>query len=283
MLTAETEGGQLKCHPYWAGREFGPYRLKALSEKRVALEPNTHRNSTTRRDSDGRLRASTTTGSASPNPATPSAEVPHVVVRKFTLAHTAQPFTPLREITQLHYSSWPDFGAPAQPSHLLALVEQCNAISRAALPPPLASKTKYEEPDATSTSRPVLVHCSAGCGRTGTFCTVDSVIDMLKRQRGEARSGVTPMEINTDEGDYLGKTHHKPNKSVQDDWIFDQDIDLVEKTVEDFRLQRISMVQSLRQYVLCYETALEWLAQQHAPNRGHERGRSESIMARKNS
>jgi protein-tyrosine phosphatase len=39
--------------------------------------------------------------------------------------------------------------------------------------------------------------------------------------------------------------------------------DLVEKTVEDFRLQRLSMVQSLRQFVLCYESVLEWLVEQH--------------------
>merc|ERR1711939_262284 len=33
MLTAESEGGQLKCHPYWSGKEYGPLKLKALSEK----------------------------------------------------------------------------------------------------------------------------------------------------------------------------------------------------------------------------------------------------------
>jgi hypothetical protein len=34
--------------------------------------------------------------------------------------------------------------------------------------------------------------------------------------------------------------------------------DLIAKTVEDFRLQRLSMVQTLRQFVLCYETVLQW-------------------------
>lgn len=51
-------------------------------------------------------------------------------------------------------------------------------------------------------------------------------------------------------------------RPADDAWIFDQDIDIVQKTVEDFRGQRLSMVQSLRQYVLCYETVLEWMAQQ---------------------
>jgi hypothetical protein len=86
---------------------------------------------------------------------------------------------------------------------------------------------------------------------------------MLKRQRKEHKSGVTPMEITTtDDSDYLslgGKSHDEAK-----DWIFDEDTDLVEKTVEDFRMQRISMVQNLRQYVLCYETVLEWISQQRS-------------------
>jgi protein tyrosine phosphatase len=40
-------------------------------------------------------------------------------------------------------------------------------------------------------------------------------------------------------------------------------MDLIAKTVEDFRLQRLSMVQSLRQFVLCYESVMEWLVEQH--------------------
>ena len=42
-------------------------------------------------------------------------------------------------------------------------------------------------------------------------------------------------------------------------WILKDDEDLVAKTVSDFRLQRLSMVQTLRQFVLCYETVLEWI------------------------
>ena len=55
------------------------------------------------------------------------------------------------------------------------------------------------------------------------------------------------------------------DSSAQDadgSWIDDGTVDLVEKTVEDFRHQRLSMVQSLRQYVLCYESVMEWLVEQ---------------------
>ncbi len=263
MLTAESEGGQLKCHPYWAAKEYGAFKLKALSEKKVSLDLQKHRRSATRQES-GRRRA-TTSLESSPAPL-PASEPPFVIVRKFTLSHSAEPFTPMREITQLHYSSWPDFGAPAQPSQLLGLVELSNSMQRASLSPAAASHTKADEPEDSPHTRPILVHCSAGCGRTGTFCTVDSVIDMLKRQRKEHKSGVAPMEITSvTDSDYMAKG--KKSIDENDDWIFNEEIDLVQKTVEDFRKQRISMVQTLRQYVLCYETILEWISQQQAGTR----------------
>ncbi|PVH77818.1 hypothetical protein DL98DRAFT_423014 [Cadophora sp. DSE1049] len=273
MLTAESEGGQLKCHPYWSGKAYGPLKLKALSEKKVALSHSRSRSPKDSRDS-GRRRANTTAETAPPPPPT---ETPHAIIRKFTLSHSAHPFSPMREITQVHYSSWPDFGAPASPGQLLGLVELSNVIQRASTAP--TESTRSDDPESGEISRPMLVHCSAGCGRTGTFCTIDTVIDMLKRQRKEAKSGVTPMDIGSSGGDYMS------SKGVSGDWVFNQDIDLVEKTVEDFRGQRLSMVQSLRQYVLCYETVLEWLSQQHfgTGRTGRDRSGSDSGFERRNS
>jgi protein-tyrosine phosphatase len=46
---------------------------------------------------------------------------------------------------------------------------------------------------------------------------------------------------------------------IDTSWLDDDGIDLIAQTVEDFRGQRLSMVQSLRQFVLCYETVLEWI------------------------
>ena len=240
MLTAESEGGQLKCHHYWASNEFGPYKLKSLSEKKVSLDPKIHRNSSDHNSSSeaGRRRANTTSvssaeSSPNPNPGNPAGrdEIPHVILRKFTLSHAAHPFSPMREITQIHYSSWPDFGAPAKPSTLLGLVELGDRLERAG--------SRDSDSFLAEDTRPVLVHCSAGCGRTGTYCTVDSVVDMLKRQRRAAASSQSTTS-----------------------WLKDQDLDLIASTVEDFREQRISMVQSLTQFVLCYETILEWIARE---------------------
>lgn len=277
MLTAEKEGGQLKCHPYWAAKEYGTFKLKTLSEKKVSLEPNKHRRSTNRQDS-GRRRANTSAESLPP-PVDP-AEPPFVIVRKFTLSHSSEPFIPMREITQLHYSSWPDFGAPAQPSHLLGLVELSNSMQRASLSRS-TGPLKADEPENSPSARPILVHCSAGCGRTGTFCTVDSVIDMLKRQKIESRSGVTPMD-STPSYSTAFTTAPQGMSADNDEWIFDGSVDLVQKTVEDLREQRISMVQTLRQYVLCYETVMEWVSQQHHTG-SRERSGSEPRVGRRSS
>jgi len=55
-----------------------------------------------------------------------------------------------------------------------------------------------------------------------------------------------------------------------EDWERDDSIDLIEKAVNELRNQRISMVQSLRQYVLCYETVLEWYVRRNIPYEQNE-------------
>ncbi|KAI0205459.1 hypothetical protein F4808DRAFT_233627 [Astrocystis sublimbata] len=296
MLTAEQEGGQLKCHPYWQGREFGPIRLKPLSEKKVSLDIDKYKTSSASSSAAshaeaGRRRAHTTTTTLKSSGGASSQKQPqaqndshYVVIRKFALSHAAHPFEPMREITHLHYPSWPDFGTPAQPSHLLAVVELANVMQRSALPLDAkavtasvtadhpSTMTWTDEPESDARARPLLVHCSAGCGRTGTFCTVDSVIDMLKRQRlaSLAKRG----REDTDGDVTMGDRGTSPKKAKHGDrpdefsgnlkgddagWVGETELDLIEVTVEDFRKQRLSMVQTLRQFVLCYESITEWV------------------------
>ena len=84
---------------------------------------------------------------------------------------------------------------------------------------------------------------------------------MLKRQRQNrnVRQG-TPMDVDASS---QGSNPFFNSSTVDGVWVNRDDQDLIEKTVEDFRLQRLSMVQSLRQFVLCYESVLEWLVEQH--------------------
>lgn len=163
-----------------------------------------------------------------------SSETPCIIVRHFGLSHSDFPFQQLREITQLQFPYWPDFGTTSQPSHLLQLIEQCDQVRRAT--ESIALSSDEAEPPG---QRPVLVHCSAGCGRTGTFCTVDSVLDILKRQQSKKRNPSS-------------------NDSPAGAQIYDDRQDLIAKTLSDFRTQRPSMIQNLSQYVLCYESVLEW-------------------------
>lgn len=319
MLTAESEGGQLKCHPYWKERDYGPIRLKPLSEKNASLDLDKHRSHSSTSLSGlmgdtGRRRANTTTTTetSTPTPQPPSgqSETPYVTIRKFALTHAAHPFAPMREITHLHFSSWPDFGTPAQPSHLLALVELANVMQRASMPLETASIvgsgkstdqpsiSLYDQPESDARARPLLVHCSAGCGRTGTFCAVDSVVDMLKRQlrdkgsltqgrdtEGDVTMGgsdddISPKTNTRMDFDEAFKAEIKSpgSSSIDTRWLADDTVDLIQKTVEEFRQQRLSMVQTLRQFVLCYETVLEWAHRMNArranPLRGRARGSS---------
>ncbi|KAJ5373716.1 hypothetical protein N7517_005722 [Penicillium concentricum] len=227
-LTAEIERGQVKCHRYWESGKYGPFEVKAYSEKHISIE-------------SGGEPIDPTVGSPKASTERPDGtnENPVITVRNFSICHTSFPFQPLRDITQLQYPYWPDFGTTSQPTHLLHLIEQCNKVIRA------TSNSSFSSQQAEPKGqRPVLVHCSAGCGRTGTFCTVDSVLDMLKRQRAQAAGG--------------GDMDQNPSGSTE--WMGDFNLDLIAKTVEDFRRQRPSMVQNLSQYALCYESVLEWLS-----------------------
>ncbi|MCJ1463182.1 hypothetical protein MMC07_001787 [Pseudocyphellaria aurata] len=271
MLTAEFEGSQRKCHPYWLSGEHGLFRLRSLSERKVSLETVNftpfNRNPSFKRPGMDRRR-STNNSSLSqkdfshnqPTPQLPESDAAYVIVRTLALSHASHPFEPMREITQLQYSSWPDFGTPAHPRDLLGLVEQCGAAignhdtGRENGPRSADLPVKKGE-------RPVVVHCSAGCGRTGTFCTVDSVVDMLKRQR--RRSSRAEAQDETDEDQAMDLDIDQEDEDFEAcSWPLTDDVDLVTETVKDFRLQRLSMVQTLRQFVLCYESALEWVVRE---------------------
>jgi tyrosine-protein phosphatase 2/3 len=251
MLTAESEGGQVKSHPYWNTGEYGPLKVKLFSEKRVALERNKAKPPQTKlkRPSMGQRRSTNPHADAEKNNLEDSTqrtpETSFIIVRHFTLSHSNRPFQPMREITQMQYTQWPDFGAPAHPQHLLALVQQTSRFVRGSASPKHPAAAAGDP--VPQGQRPILVHCSAGCGRTGTFCTVDSVVDMLERQKLE--DAHDRMEVDSED------TVHAR------DWLHRTDVDLIAKTVEEFRAQRLSMVQSLRQFVLCYESILDWVVE----------------------
>uniref|UniRef100_A0A672PLI1 protein-tyrosine-phosphatase n=1 Tax=Sinocyclocheilus grahami TaxID=75366 RepID=A0A672PLI1_SINGR len=69
----------------------------------------------------------------------------------------------IREISQFHFTGWPDHGVPYHATGLLGFVRRVKAKS-----PPNAG--------------PIAVHCSAGAGRTGCFIVIDIMLDMAERE-----------------------------------------------------------------------------------------------------
>ncbi|KAF7669037.1 hypothetical protein LDENG_00254470 [Lucifuga dentata] len=67
-----------------------------------------------------------------------------------------------REILHFHYTTWPDFGVPESPASFLNFLFKVR-----------------ESGCLNSDQGPVVVHCSAGIGRSGTFCLVDTCLLLM--------------------------------------------------------------------------------------------------------
>uniref|UniRef100_A0A8W8P3C9 protein-tyrosine-phosphatase n=1 Tax=Magallana gigas TaxID=29159 RepID=A0A8W8P3C9_MAGGI len=103
-----------------------------------------------------------------------------------------------RTITQYHYTAWPDHGIP-EPLCLLLFHDQ-------------VTRSKVD-----SLNGPVLVHCSAGIGRTGTYIAIDVLFE-------------------------AGKTHSKIN---------------IAEYIKKMRRNRMNMVQTYEQYKTIFLTLHE--------------------------
>ncbi|XP_069383203.1 tyrosine-protein phosphatase non-receptor type 11b isoform X2 [Paralichthys olivaceus] len=112
---------------------------------------------------------------------------------------------PLRYIWHYQYLSWPDHGVPNEPGGVLWFLEEVN-------------RTQSAFPD----TGPIVVHCSAGIGRTGTIIVIDILIDIINRQG------------------------------------LDCDID-IPKTIQRVRQQRSGMVQTEAQYKFIYMAVQQYI------------------------
>nr|XP_024219457.1 tyrosine-protein phosphatase non-receptor type 12 [Halyomorpha halys] len=132
---------------------------------------------------------------------------PDFSVRTMRLKYTnSQSVLEERTVCQLHYVAWPDHGVPSVVQPLLDMVR-------------LVRDTQASE------TLPVLVHCSAGCGRTGTICAIDYVWGLLRT--GKLTSDFSLLGL-----------------------------------IRDMRKQRIAMVQTKEQYVLVHQAVRELFKEQ---------------------
>ncbi|XP_024616109.1 tyrosine-protein phosphatase non-receptor type 11-like isoform X1 [Neophocaena asiaeorientalis asiaeorientalis] len=103
-----------------------------------------------------------------------------------------------RTVAHCQYFGWPDHGVPAEPAGVLGFLDEVN-------------RAQSGMPGAG----PMVVHCSAGIGRTGTIIVIDILVDVIRSQG------------------------------------LDCDID-VPKTIQHVRRQRSGMVQTEAQYKFVY-------------------------------
>ncbi|KAI8440643.1 hypothetical protein MSG28_001853, partial [Choristoneura fumiferana] len=130
-----------------------------------------------------------------------------------------------RVVKHFHFTTWPDFGVPDPPTTLARFVRT------------------FRERLGAGESRPVVVHCSAGVGRSGTFIALDRALQQLAAR--------------ADALDIFGMVHQ-------------------------LRRERVWMVQTEQQYICihqCIVAALEGVDLAHHPHPHHrDRDRDRDLM-----
>jgi len=123
------------------------------------------------------------------------------VTRRFTL----QRGDDKKNVVQVQYIEWPDHGVPKNEDHFIELTKKVDGFN--------------------SNDRPLLVHCSAGVGRSGTFCAVHSLVRY-----------------------YNAYSEHKEKETGLPDL---PDVDIPQRLIE-LRKDRPKMIQTKEQYEFVY-------------------------------
>ncbi|KAJ8040627.1 Receptor-type tyrosine-protein phosphatase T [Holothuria leucospilota] len=82
-----------------------------------------------------------------------------VVTRRFSLSKDDE----VHDVIQYHFTGWPDMKVPQSADVLWEILDQV-------------------EKDETEHSPPIVVHCSAGCGRTGTIIALSAMRKMMRKE-----------------------------------------------------------------------------------------------------
>ncbi|KAL1740846.1 hypothetical protein HDZ31DRAFT_46644 [Schizophyllum fasciatum] len=196
MLTREIEGSMIKCGSYWTENAYGPLRLKLVSSTGGSGV-----------ESDNIVKPTPQSGGFFTfQPPSPKGTRPRQVKRIFELRHTKYPRAGARKVVQIQYLEWPDMNVPDDPRGVLELikeVDQCAAQARAEAVSQAVANSDAQDTDSDDScdprtgvcrdpkgilmNPPILLHCSAGVGRTGGFIAVDAVLDGMRRELRKRR------------------------------------------------------------------------------------------------
>ncbi|KAF7239321.1 Tyrosine-protein phosphatase non-receptor type 11, partial [Varanus komodoensis] len=220
MTTKEVERGRNKCFRYWPDRngtkEYGHVSVTNVSEQE-SLGYHLRELDIVRID---RIPQQFCWSCTSPFPLPAFRKQQGCLDLPFPtcpcISRTFQEERP-RRIKHFQYFSWPDHGVPNEPGGVLSFLDQVNRAQRSI-------------PD----TGPIVVHCSAGIGRTGTIIVIDILVDTIHRQG------------------------------------LDCDID-IPKTIQMVRRQRSGMVQTEAQYKFVYMAVQQFIATQQKEREEEQR------------
>ncbi|CAH8526821.1 unnamed protein product [Schistosoma intercalatum] len=159
MLTAISERGRAKCHQYWPD-------LNHTVNFSVSSSP---RISQSRSSTD--LQLKTVREEIITDIAYREFDISQIPSHRASLQSVLRKQTETRRISQLQYISWPDHGVPNDTDQLISFVEQVQRIRG-------------------KNQTPIVVHCSAGIGRTGVLIAIETSINLM-----ECNYPVKPLEL----------------------------------------------------------------------------------------
>ncbi|KOH00027.1 tyrosine protein phosphatase PTP3 [Saccharomyces eubayanus] len=214
-LTNDFENGIEKCYRYWQEGNYNGIQVKLLEKKilRMPNSNNTRAKTKTMKDSD--FFSANTKGDDDGDDDDDS-----IFIRKIQLIYHDQekPY----EVLQIQVKNWPDLGTLLNPTSIVQAINIKNHIIGALF------AGKFYQDDQLPT---ILVHCSAGCGRTGTLCTVDSILSNFEMFEALQKEFI--------------KLKYPAKLFDPISWI-----------INIFRKQRISMVQNINQFIFIYDCLL---------------------------
>lgn len=145
---------------------------------------------------------------------------------------------PAHEVTHFLFTGWPDFGVPEDPAALRAL-----------------SRAVREVAPADERAAPIVVHCSAGIGRSGTFVGFDA--EACRARHALAQGGPRVPSTSASRGSATSKGGDRFNLPA---------------LVRRMREQRDGMVQGAAQYAYLRSCLQEELAELEGDGGGVAQG-----------